>query len=312
MTAGTPLGDVDDMSRSLHNINRATAKARARCANDPTTRALVWAGLRLIEEQFVNTHGEAPDDGDEIERDLLRFVSQRSVVSEARRGWPELDVKMTKYRDRWTSHSRYLADLVRFAITDRHWSLRVAREEAGPLLADTKDVAAAVHRIGYLDLLDSQQPLYRFQLIAATTVDRDPVVQQAIQEMYATVTQAWATVYQEGMQNLGLTLRPGVTVEDITHILSALAEGLALRMMSDPDAKVLNHENQTSLLGTAGVALFCACVDPGDGLTVEELLNAATGVLSGGVSGPAVRGGLRLLAGSRRRSTSAPESTVRD
>lgn len=303
VTTRIPLSDVADMSRSLHNINRATAAARARCANDPTTRALVWAGLHLIEKQFVDPRAQTPSEDDEIERDLLRFVSQRSVVSEARRGWPELDVKMTKYRDCWTSHSRYLADLVRFAITDRHWSLRVARDEAGRLLADTKDVAAAVHRIGYLDLLDSQQPLYRFQLIAATTVNRDPVVQQAIKEMYATVTEAWATVYEEGMRNLGLTLRPGVTIEDITHILSALAEGLALRLMSDPDAKVVDEETQTSLLGTAGVALFCACVDPGDGLTVEELLNAATSVLSGGIKGPAVRGGLRLLTAARRRST---------
>ena len=290
-----PLADVADLSRTLRNINRATAAARGRCANDPVTRALVWAGLRLIEKQFVETGDRDPlEDG--IERDLLRFVSQRAVVAEARRGWPELDVKMTKYRDRWTAHSRYLADLIRFAITDQHWSLRVAHDEASDLLFSATDVAAAVHRIAYLDLLDSEQPLYRFQLIAATTVDRDPVVREAVREMYETVTAAWVAVYRTALEERRLKLRPGVTIEDLTHILSALAEGLALRMLSDPETRVVDREAETSLLGTAGVALFCACIDPGDGLTVEELLNAALALLGGsGPSRVAVGASLRVL-----------------
>jgi hypothetical protein len=41
--------------------------------------------------------------------------------------------------------------------------------------------------------------------------------------------------------------------------LTALLESLAIRKISDPDAQVVDHQRQYSLLGTAALALVRGC-----------------------------------------------------
>jgi hypothetical protein len=63
-----------------------------------------------------------------------------------------------------------------------------------------------------------------------------------------------------------------VTLADLTDILTALAEGIGMRMLADPDAQLVDHERQQSLLGKAALAIAAACIDTGDGKSLEELL----------------------------------------
>ncbi|MFZ1411509.1 MAG: hypothetical protein WAS07_08630 [Micropruina sp.] len=267
-----PLAEFEDLSGSLRNINRARAASRARCANDPVTRALIDAGIRLLQWQFARGDGRAVED-DDLDRDLLRFVSQRRVVREAEREWPEIGVTMPKFRNRWTSHQYYVADLIRFALTDRQWSLRVAIDQAENILSNSAEFASAVHRIALADLADSRQPEYRFKLVAATMAERDPVVRAALADMYHTLTVAWAEVYRATLEGFGVKLRPGITYEMLTKMISATAEGTALRVLSDHDSDVISPDGQTSMLGTAAIAIVSSVIDPGDGRDIESLLN---------------------------------------
>ncbi|HEY3749678.1 MAG TPA: hypothetical protein VGL80_10790 [Pseudonocardiaceae bacterium] len=50
-----------------------------------------------------------------------------------------------------------------------------------------------------------------------------------------------------------------MSLDDFTNILTALLESLAIRKISDPDAQVVDHQRQYSLLGTAALALVRGC-----------------------------------------------------
>lgn len=270
--AAMPLAEIEDLSTTLTRIARRTQVARRRCANDRLTRALVAAGLSLIEQQFVeNVSSELEEDEG---RGLLRFISQGAVVKEAQRLFPSLNLSKAVLRDRWMYHPQFIADLLTLAIRDRHWSLRVANDvAANMLLDDQKSLSKAIHEVSIVDLQDSQTPSYRFQLVASATAERDPVVREALHDLYQTITGAWATVYGQTLVARGLQLRPGFTLDMLTDILSAVAEGLALRMLADPERKIIDTDHQTSLLGTAAIALSIAVIDPGDKLSLEQVLD---------------------------------------
>ncbi|MGH3915517.1 MAG: hypothetical protein ACRDTC_19235 [Pseudonocardiaceae bacterium] len=133
----------------------------------------------------------------------------------------------------------------------------------------------------YQDLrLLTKAPAMRFLFLFAAFADRDPVVGDAITRFYRENTKAWGAVYAGFFRTHGLKLRPGLSLNDFTILLSAVADGLALRMVGDHATLGFNREGESrrhSLLGTAVLALALACVDPGDGQTLEEAADAMVG-----------------------------------
>ena len=62
-------------------------------------------------------------------------------------------------------------------------------------------------------------------------------------------------------------------------MLAALADGLALRALADPTARVVDHDQRRCLLGTASLALIAGCLehpDHSDGLSLEQVVRALT------------------------------------
>jgi hypothetical protein len=58
--------------------------------------------------------------------------------------------------------------------------------------------------------------------------------------------------YQQSVDRRGLRLRPGISLEQITVLLTALVEGTALPMIADSNAEsLIDHEQQWSLFGLA-------------------------------------------------------------
>jgi hypothetical protein len=58
----------------------------------------------------------------------------------------------------------------------------------------------------------------------------------------------------------------------VVEILTAVCEGLALRELADPSGGA-KRERRLRLQGTTALALLSACLDPGDGLSLDELVD---------------------------------------
>src|SRR6516165_11736864 len=108
-------------------------------------------------------------------------------------------------------------------------------------------------------LLDN--PMFRLGLIAAAEAEGDSVIRDAIADRHGEVGPVWRQWCAEFLQYRGLRIRPGVTIDDCVVLLSALAEGLAMRALTDPSTRALDHDGQPSLLALGALALIAGCLD---------------------------------------------------
>jgi hypothetical protein len=95
-------------------------------------------------------------------------------------------------------------------------------------------------------------------------------------ESYQGVQEPWKEVCAEVLQCRGLRLRPGITLDDFVSLLIAIGEGVGLRILADPDAKLLDYGERRSLLGTGGLALILGCIErdeDADGQTLEQAVH---------------------------------------
>jgi hypothetical protein len=263
------------LKRLMATCQRKTDAARRRLANSSLTKEYLEAGLQLIATQCkAKEPADITDTASkEAGRPFFEWLSRSLVVGEVSN---RLGIQATdgSLRDRWYEHPDYIEDLLSYALWSRHWSLHVSNaQESKDLLASDPDFVRAIHLVAYKDLcvlLDN--PAYRVSLIAAAVADRDPTVKEAVGESYRVVGESWQNLYEETLTARGLKLRPGVSFADLTDILTALAEGIGMRMLSDPNATVVDHERKESLLGKAALAIAAACIDSGDGKSLEELV----------------------------------------
>jgi hypothetical protein len=271
-------GDLSQVLKRLmsrHSSTRKSTDSRRRLANDVLTREYLDAGLRLISKELGAENGEGADD-EEFEdqaRPFFDWLSQSKVIDEVAYGDLGLHGSAGTLRDRWPFRSDYIEDLLTYSLWVRHWAPHVEMAEAATEpLASADDFAEAVHLLAYYDLtLLRESPTYRLSLIAAATADRDTTARQAVGEMYQILHQAWHKLYDTVLTTRDMPLRPGMTLDDVTILLSAMIEGLRLRMTADPDTPIVDPEHERSLLGTGVLSLIAGCIDPGDGRSVEDV-----------------------------------------
>lgn len=269
-----PVGDSSqtDLSGIVTNLNRARARSRNKLANDELTRAFLDAALSLTEDLF-----SAPVKDADEERPTMSYLSKPKIVGRVRRDSKHLAPTEAKFRDRWAAHQNFLADFISYALTARHWSLHIAlAKRSEELLTSGQDFAKSVHEIAYADLmLVLDLPAYRFQLLAVASSAADSVASKALSSMYASLAQAWGRLYVKVFDHYGVRFRPGVSVEAFNIILQSTAEGLGMRLVAGVNEPILNHEEKSSLLGTAAMALLIGFLDLGDGMSVDELAEHA-------------------------------------
>ena len=276
---------TDDLSIVLKRImdwrysTRKTREGRVKLANNEMTRELLEAGMRLVTDQFKP--GQPPNQDEPIDdaSPFFEWLSIARVTAEVANGSKGLQATDEIFRDRWPHRAGYIEDLLACSLWARHWSLHISMAaESKELLTTGSDFVQAIHQIAYNDLrvvLDS--PAYRISLIAAAMADRNPTIHDVMGDTYKLVTETWASLYQATLEARGLRLRPGISLTELTDMLTALAEGIGLRLITDPNAGLIDHERQQSLLGKAALALAVGCFDTGDGLSLEELVGLMAG-----------------------------------
>jgi hypothetical protein len=274
----------EDLSPVLSGLMRAarrkTDAGRKVLANDELTREYLEAGRRLIDAQLGPAEGADPED-----RPLFRWLSQRAVIDEVTRSGERLHGSEGTFRDRWPYQPDFIRDVLSYSLRGAHWQEIADRTaEARDRLADAEDVVRAVHDAAYQDLVVSQNsPAMRTWLIGAAMAARDEIARSTVQEMYRISTQAWQDSYEKAAAARGLKPRAGLTIEDLNFIMTAVTEGMQVRLMVEDDGRVFDHERRTSLLGTAALALLVACFDHlDDGLSLEDLVRLAVSPASDG------------------------------
>jgi len=286
-TTALPFPFDQDLSGVLKRLDRRNPDSRAKLANDMVTKALLCSATRLLERHLgpgAERHLTDPDDERSIERPALAFLTQQAVADELIHNPDPLPKRGDTHllRDRWATKSDFIADVLRFCLWSRHYVGEYEQkmtEEAERLIVGP-DFVSAIHAVCYIDLCTLiDMPMYRLQLIATAWAEGDPVIRQAAADNYAEVDAVWQPIHERALQARGLTLREGVIFDDIAYILSAVVEGLALRSLADPGAKILDHDKRTSLFGTAALALVAACTEPVNdttGISLEDVVRAMT------------------------------------
>jgi len=258
-----------DLSDVLSHLNRRTVLGRRGAANDVVTAGYLAAAMRLVGQHVGPADPEDAENlaGDGVDRSVLSFLSQRAVAAELANN-PEPFPRMgnvATMRSTWKSQADFIADLISFALWSGYYpeSYQETRAAGAERLASDASPALAIEDLAYRVAQALQEMVsFRLQLIAIASAERCEIVQRSLAAKYHRAHESWKQVYAEFLDIRGLRLRPGITLDQITCILTSIVEGSILRAISDPDADVIDHIEHRSLLGTAATVLFNGCVEP--------------------------------------------------
>ena len=272
----SPWRRSQDMTNLLSEVYDAD-----RLANDPRTMDFLEAGERLLRRILLrDARDSAEVRGRPPFEEVFAFLTRGDIVREAQRARkepPSLDAgnspTVAAYRYRWRTQVGYLRDLVIWALCprmERPNEIRYSNEiidtvPAGGRLSDAVgEIAAKEVR----SLKDDQA--FRLQMIFQATLAHDPQVADALHRIDKANVEAWTDFARQSYAKLGLTLRPGVTFEEIGCALHAAGEGVLFRAMLAPrPGRVPPPPDK--LLALIAKALVIATADQGDGTTDEVL-----------------------------------------
>jgi hypothetical protein len=283
-----------DLSKILRGLNRRTSFSRRRLANDPVTAAYLAAAVRLIQRHLgpgASRRTADPDDHDSIERPVLGFLSQRAVAAEVSRNPPPFHRvgRVSTMRERWRHQSAFVADVLRFGLSASHYYSGVREDEVADAIDQVvsgQEAVRGIHHLGSLimaSLLTS--PMFRLGLIAAAEAEGDPVIREAISERHREAGPLWRKSCENFLRARDLRIRPGLTIDDCIALLSALADGLAMRALADPSTRALDHDGQRSLLSIGALVLVVGCLQRTDRDESRSLERAVSDLLRGSSAG---------------------------
>jgi hypothetical protein len=271
-----------DLSEVLHGLKDP---------NDPMVAAFLYAGVRLLVRQI----GPAGD----VTRPAQSFLSQRAVVTWMKRNPPPFPAygSVALLRQHWEPHANYIADVFRIVLWGWHYPAPKAAEMADVIwqILHGQDPVPAIHELCYWDMARHlATPMFRLSLIAIAEADTNPAVYDAVAKHNLENAVRWRELYEVFLATRRLRLRDGFRIDDCVTLLSATADGLAMRALTEsgpatqpdgaagfpgPGSPVLDHRNRRSLLGAAVLAIIASCTEPEDGAEGPSLDQAAGVIL---------------------------------
>lgn len=268
----------------LEGIANREAHANPRQRNSfALTERFLEVGLAMADEDMGEESGPAFG-WRQISRE--RVVRSAAKAAEQDPDWSGMKPSLGAFRDRWPVMGDYLRDLVAYSFYSTRWreALEFARTE---LLNGLDDVAKGKTRFSNLILAVAKKDMAlrlrfaRYLIFQLTlTVDRvySAVAQEAHARFFEAYSQSWVDAYDEALKKLGLTLRPGVTVEELAMLFGCLAYGITMIATEVGDDQFTKDENDRPLLAEGVMLMILGAIETGDdrssGAGVDALIGS--------------------------------------
>lgn len=195
---------------------------------------------------------------------VLHKLSAEAVVKEAqsRTGVGS----KTDFETLWKKTDNYVADLLNYSVWSGHWRNHFAvAEQADSRLANPgSGLSYVIREAAYADFRVSMRDSIQISLIASTFAAGNLRVRESAGKVYAEIHEKWRGVYSHILKHHKLRLRKGIEIDDLAYIFTSLADGLAMRMKSDPSVNFVDDEERRTLLGDAILAIVAGAVEKED------------------------------------------------
>lgn len=284
-------GPLDDVAINVRTKSGRLLTGR-KLANSPVTRACLEGGRRLAERELLGLVGE-----EHMLRPLYTLTRENIaneaelIFREARRDeriaralfgtppdWTKAATRPSigTLKDRWRTLALYMGDLVRYSLRDRYSLTNGMLDEK--TLAELRETAAfsvAVDKVAYEDMkvVYADETSARFQYLMTGLADFHEEIREALGGVYEHSFGYWRDRYAEILDARGASLRPDVSLDEFTMMLTGMAQGLSLRHIGAVRGKVIDHHNRSSVLGKATQILIAGAIDPGDGREVADVVD---------------------------------------
>lgn len=288
----------------------AGKSAGQQVANSPLVRACLESGRLLVEQELMGDVDEGHSYHSMMRKHSYRplcTVTQETVATNAALifekarsdgrlacalfGTPPDWAKAEKtpsvggMKHPWPTFALFLGDLARYALHERYSLTAGMLDQATrTALHDAPSFSKVVEKVAYRDMavVYADETSARFQHLANALTDFHGQIREALSGIYEHSFRYWREVYSELLDARGASLRPGISIDDLTIILNAIAQGLSLRHIGATDGKVINHRDRSSVLGKAALLVIAGAVDPGDGRPVADLADELMAVRATG------------------------------
>ncbi|GGM88973.1 hypothetical protein GCM10011609_27230 [Lentzea pudingi] len=285
-------GPLDDVATNVRTKSGRLLPTGRRLANSPVVRACLEGGRRLAEQELLGFAGE-----EHLHRPL-DTLTQKNIAREAELifqealrdehvahalfgtppDWKKAGTRPSvgTMKDRWPTLALYMGDLVRYVLRERYSLTDGMLDEAARAeLRETAAFSAAVDKVAYHDMkiVYADETSARFQYLVTALTDFHKQIREALDGVYEHSFGYWRDLYAEILEARGVSLRPGISLNELTMMLTGMAQGLSLRHIGAAGGKVIDHANQRCLLGKASQILIAGAIDPGDGRKVADVVD---------------------------------------
>lgn len=272
--SGQHLADVLQRLTDPATSTRRTPRARRRLADDPVTRALLEAGVLVLQRELGSLvpsadGGEGPqeqdDDGDGARRSARFFeLLSASRVCAAATAVGPLRVTPSHLRDRWARQRDYVEDLLAMLLWRRHWDdLLDQRLRDLPVPSTVEELRALAEPLAASHLFTPALPVSsRLQLVASALAAEHPALRRSREEHYRAVAARWVQTWVRCFEGVGHRPRDVADLHQTGSALAAMAEGADLRLLAAGEEPERSAES-LRLLVTGGTALAKRAFGPG-------------------------------------------------
>lgn len=252
MTGNTPYEALQYLSP------KAGQRDPVRFADETVAFLEVGVGLILEPRTGKTSHG-APVPA-------IQWPTKDAVIARFnhREGIPRSVNTASRWSQRWGTIANYHYDL---AVWCLHSGQLKAHEAIAANITSVFDYSRPFWEAVYATCLTEievicREDTFAVQLMLAGLAPRLSVLVDLFADMYGPHIAWWERAYGGVAEAMGMTTRPDFSLRDMSNILSALTEGLAMQFRCDP---ARFHDDTTEvarLLATAGACIFGLGLQP--------------------------------------------------
>ncbi len=201
---------------------------------------------------------------------MLRALTVRAVARRTNRS-------TGAFYHYWGTQEEYVDDLIRHLLRpEQMLDADPLSDELAHLDGTALDASAITQLFDDHTRLMSDDPTMRTMLLLWSLPDEDGRVRAALREVYRLYQRETADAYRRIVGGTRAELIAGVTFDDVAAMLSAMADGVAVRRRVDPDSL------PSTVVGSMVQALLASLLVPrGSDRSVDDLTVTVDTTLAG-------------------------------